>query len=123
MNADQRVRRYYPGVQDRADSDADVARFEERFACNGFGLWAVQRLVEGDFIGYTGLNPMPRGVPGAGNEPSIAVMRRISMSEYARVEHPGLPAGHPLRPHVVYRITRWCIIAVSITHHDASVVG
>jgi len=37
------------------------------------------------------------------NEPSLAVMRRIGMAEYARFEHPRIPVGSPLRPHVVYR--------------------
>jgi RimJ/RimL family protein N-acetyltransferase len=37
------------------------------------------------------------------NEPSIAVMRRIGMTEVGRFDHPRLPAGHPLRRHVMYR--------------------
>jgi RimJ/RimL family protein N-acetyltransferase len=101
------------------------------------------------FIGFTGLNPMPYGVPGAGgmevgwrlahrawhhgyateaaaaavdvgfngvglsqiwsmtavaNLPSQAVMRRIGMTPYARFDHPNINAGHPLRPHIVYRL-------------------
>jgi RimJ/RimL family protein N-acetyltransferase len=38
------------------------------------------------------------------NEPSQAVMRRIGMSHFADFEHPELPPGHPLRPHVAYRL-------------------
>ncbi|ASU38172.1 GNAT family N-acetyltransferase [Herbaspirillum sp. meg3] len=44
----------------------------------------------------------------AGNKRSQAVMRRIGM--HTRVEenfeHPRLPAGHPLRVHVLYRLRR-----------------
>jgi RimJ/RimL family protein N-acetyltransferase len=40
------------------------------------------------------------------NEPSQAVMRRIGMSYHTGFEHPKLPVGHPLRPHVVYRLAR-----------------
>ena len=40
------------------------------------------------------------------NEPSTAVMRRIGMSEVGRFDHPRIPAGHPLRPHVLYRLSR-----------------
>ena len=36
------------------------------------------------------------------NEPSQAVMRRIGLREVARFEHPRVPEGHPLRPHVTY---------------------
>ena len=40
------------------------------------------------------------------NEPSMAVMRRIGMREAARFEHPRVPEGHVLRPHVAYYLTR-----------------
>jgi RimJ/RimL family protein N-acetyltransferase len=103
----------------------------------------------GQFIGFTGLAPMPDDVPGAGgteigwrlarhawhrgyateaalaargvaftgaglaelwsmtavlNTPSQAVMRRIGMTEAARFEHPRVPDGSPLKPHVVYHL-------------------
>jgi RimJ/RimL family protein N-acetyltransferase len=38
------------------------------------------------------------------NTPSQAVMRRIGMTEAARFEHPFVPDGHPLKPHVVYHL-------------------
>jgi RimJ/RimL family protein N-acetyltransferase len=40
------------------------------------------------------------------NEPSQAVMRRIGLIEVARFEHPRIPEGHPLRPHVTYHLAR-----------------
>ena len=40
------------------------------------------------------------------NEPSQAVMRRIGMTLHGHFEHPRIEVGHPLRPHVVYRIAR-----------------
>lgn len=42
------------------------------------------------------------------NQPSRRVMERIGMARDPAddFEHPGLPAGHPLRRHVLYRITR-----------------
>jgi RimJ/RimL family protein N-acetyltransferase len=36
------------------------------------------------------------------NEPSQAVMRRIGLTESFRFDHPGIPPGDPLRPHVMY---------------------
>jgi len=43
----------------------------------------------------------------AGNLPSQRVMAKIGMVRDADAdfEHPGLAPGHPLRPHVLYRIT------------------
>ncbi len=66
MNADSAVMRYFPAPLDMAASDASIDRFETLFDRQGFGLWALERLDTGGFIGFTGLNPMPEGVPGAG---------------------------------------------------------
>ena len=42
------------------------------------------------------------------NLPSQAVMQRLGMTRSADndFDHPRIAAGHPLRPHVLYRITR-----------------
>ncbi len=42
------------------------------------------------------------------NEPSQAVMRRIGMTRdlAGDFDHPRVPEGHPVRPHVLYRLTR-----------------
>ncbi len=151
MNADPEVMRYFPVVQDRSTSDASVDRIEALFTVQGFGLWALERLDTGHFIGFTGLNPMPDGVPAAGgyevgwrlaaaawhqgyateaatavlrlafgdlgleelwsmtavrNEPSQRVMQRLGMTYSTSFEHPRVPVGHPVRPHVLYRRTR-----------------
>jgi RimJ/RimL family protein N-acetyltransferase len=151
LNADPHTLRFFPQTLDRTASDALVDRIESRFEEQGFGLWALELLDGGEFIGFTGLNPMPDDVPGAGgmevgwrlashawhhgyateaaqaaidvafngvgldaiwsmtavlNEPSQAVMRRLGLTEYIRWEHPRLPEGHHLRPHVTYRRAR-----------------
>lgn len=147
MNADPEVMRHFPQTMTRAASDALVDRIEARFEDRGFGLWALEPLDGGGFLGFTGLNPMPDGVPGAGgtevgwrlarhawghgyateaaqealrvaeqvglpevwsmtavrNLRSQAVMRRIGLTEHARFDHPAVPEGHAVRPHVVYR--------------------
>ncbi len=150
LNGDQETMRFFPEIMDRAASDAFVDRIESRFEEHGYGLWALEITDTGEFIGFTGLNPMPDGTPGAGglevgwrlakpawhhgyateaakaalvvafdrlgldeiwsmtsmlNEPSIAVMRRLGMSEAATFEHPRVPEGHVLRPHVAFHLT------------------
>ena len=40
------------------------------------------------------------------NEPSQAVMRRLGLTEVARFDHPRIPPGDPLRPHVTYHRKR-----------------
>lgn len=149
LNGDPDTLVYFPATLDRAASDAFVDLIEERFERQGYGLWALEVRETGDFIGYTGLNAMPDGVPAAGgmeigwrlakhawhhgyateaaraaldvafdgaglrevwsmtavlNEPSIAVMRRLGMTEAGRFDHPRVPEG-PLRPHVLYHLS------------------
>lgn len=43
-----------------------------------------------------------------GNVPSQRVMEKLGMlrDEEGDFQHPGLPEGHPLRPHVLYRISK-----------------
>ena len=151
MNADPEVMHYFPATLDRAASDAAVDRMEILFERQGYGLWVLEEPATGRFLGFTGLNPMPPGVPGAGgmevgwrlaahawhqgfateaataaldvafrgaglaeiwsmtavsNEPSRAVMRRLGMTLHGHFEHPRIAPGHPLRPHVVYRLGR-----------------
>ena len=66
LNADPQTMRFFPQTLDRAASDALVNRIETSFGQLGYGLWALQVAQSGEFIGFTGLNPMPAGVPGAG---------------------------------------------------------
>lgn len=151
MNADPEVMRHFPAPLTREESDRTVDRFERRFVEQGYGLWALELLATGEFIGFTGLNPMPAGTPGEGhmevgwrlaraawghgyateaaraalrvgfeevclpeiwsmtavsNTRSEAVMRRIGMHRWGVADNPVLPPGHPLRPHVFYRIVR-----------------
>lgn len=151
LNGDPDTLRFFPATLDRAASDAFVDRIEARFEQQGFGLWALEIAETGEFIGYTGLSPLPDDVPGGGgmeigwrlakhawhhgyateaakaardvafggaglpeiwsmtavlNEPSQAVMRRIGLTEVARFDHPRVPEGHPVRPHVMYYLAR-----------------
>jgi RimJ/RimL family protein N-acetyltransferase len=66
MNADPEVMQHFPAPLDRAASDALVDRIEALFVEQGFGLWALEVRSSGEFIGFTGLHPMPAGTPGAG---------------------------------------------------------
>jgi RimJ/RimL family protein N-acetyltransferase len=66
LNGDPETLKFFPTTLDRAASDALVDRIEDRFERQGFGLWALEVTATGQFIGFTGLNPMPDDVPGGG---------------------------------------------------------
>lgn len=55
LNADPEVMRHFPSTLSRAASDRLVDAIVEGWAANGYGLWAVERLADGRFIGFTGL--------------------------------------------------------------------
>jgi RimJ/RimL family protein N-acetyltransferase len=84
MNADPVVMRHFPATLDRAASDAAVDRMENLFGRQGFGLWALEVAGTAEFIGFTGLNPMPVGVPGEGGmEVGWRLARRAWHQGYA----------------------------------------
>jgi RimJ/RimL family protein N-acetyltransferase len=66
MNADPEVMRYFPSVLDTPTSDDLAERLDAGFDVHGHGRWALERRDTGEFIGFTGLGPMPADVPGSG---------------------------------------------------------
>lgn len=66
LNADPDVMAYFPSVLSREQSDDLASRIDGRFDELGHGLWALEVLATGEFVGFTGLAPMPAGVPGEG---------------------------------------------------------
>lgn len=66
MGADPEVMRYFPATLTRAESDALAARADALFDQHGYGLWALEHASSGTFLGFTGLAPMPVGIPGSG---------------------------------------------------------
>lgn len=55
MNADPAVAEFLGRALDRTESDALADRIEAHWVREGFGLWAVERLDAGQFIGFAGL--------------------------------------------------------------------
>ena len=59
LNADARAMRYMTRCLTRAQSDQWVEQIETEFERDGFGLWALELVADGSFIGFTGLNRLP----------------------------------------------------------------
>lgn len=150
LNADPVVMEFFPATLTRQESDDLIDRIEAVFGSLDFGLWALEVKATGEFIGFTGLNPVAFDAPfcpavevgwrlarsawgsgyaseaarasltdgfaglgleevvsltNRGNERSRAVMERLGMQRDPADDflHPRL-AGHPLAPHVLYRL-------------------
>jgi ribosomal-protein-alanine N-acetyltransferase len=56
LNADPEVMRYFPSALTPEDSDGFIDRIEAGFGRYGFGLWALEVVAAGEFIGFTGLS-------------------------------------------------------------------
>lgn len=149
LNADPEVMEHFPATLDRAAADASFDRLSGALADRGWGLWAVD--LDGEFLGFTGLNPVTADVPFQGaieigwrlarhawgrgyateaarasvdyafddlgleelvsmtavsNVRSQRVMERLGMTRDPAddFEHPAVPVGNPVRPHVLYRL-------------------
>lgn len=59
MNMDPEVMRYFPALQTRENTLAQINRFQLSIEENGFGFFALERKDIGEFIGFTGLS-IPR---------------------------------------------------------------
>ena len=135
MNADPAVMEYFASTSDRRESDAVVDRIEAHFDARGFGLWAVEIPGLVPFIGFVGLwtpsfeahfTPavevgwrLAREHDELGLEEIVAftvpanfrsrrVMEHLGMTHDTAddFDHPGMPEGHALRRHVLYRLGR-----------------
>ena len=119
MNADPVVMEHYVAPLTEAESNAMVDRIDAHFDEHGWGLWAVDHASWGH--GYApeaaratldhGFNELGLdeivSFTTATNLRSQRVMQKLGMTRDPAddFEHPNVPPGHPLRPHVLYRIT------------------
>jgi RimJ/RimL family protein N-acetyltransferase len=83
LNTDPEVRRYLPGIPSRERTDAGAARFQADLDARGWGFWAVEVLGTGEFIGFTGLDPVEEGQPFTGVEAGWRLARSAWGHGYA----------------------------------------
>ena len=62
MSADPDVMAHFPALMTPAQSTAMAERFSGELLERGWGIWALERLQDRQFIGFTGLNPFS-GLP------------------------------------------------------------
>lgn len=59
LNADPRVREFFPSVLERSESDASAAHYLEHWDRYGFGRWTVEVPGATEFAGVVGLEHVP----------------------------------------------------------------
>lgn len=79
LNADPEVMRHFPSTLTAQQSDEMVDMIAQRWEQNGFGLWAVERLDDGRFIGFVGLSS-----PSWSPEPVVEVGWRLAREHWGQ---------------------------------------
>jgi RimJ/RimL family protein N-acetyltransferase len=80
MNADPVVRRWFPGLMTRDESDASVEAIQHSFRKDGFGFWAV----EGQGLAFAGFIGLKRPVYSAPFLPAVEVGWRLDPRVWGR---------------------------------------
>jgi len=81
LNADPEVMEFFPASLSRAESDAMIERIEATFDREGRGLWAVEERASRAFLGFVGLNPVPKELPPA---PGVEIGWRLGRAAWGR---------------------------------------
>lgn len=83
MNADPEVRAHFPEVLTPEQSAASVAGFQADLTHRGWGWWALEVRATGEFIGFTGLDPVDEHMPFTGVEAGWRLARSAWGNGYA----------------------------------------
>ncbi|MEV4626434.1 GNAT family N-acetyltransferase [Micromonospora sp. NPDC049523] len=83
MNADPEVREHLGPVLNPHEAAASIESFQHDLDRNGFGFWAVQVRATGEFIGFTGLDPVDENMPFTGVEAGWRLARTAWGHGYA----------------------------------------
>lgn len=76
MNADPRVRKFFPSMLSREESDASVTRFQRQYETSGFGFLATELRETSEFIGFIGLQTMSFELPAI-SQPAVEIGWRL----------------------------------------------
>lgn len=74
MNADERVMEFFPAPLTDAESREMFGRIRNEFSTEGFGPYAVERLSDGELLGFTGLH---RVTFSGGLEGQVEILWRL----------------------------------------------
>jgi len=81
VNSDPEVMEYFPSTLSREESDKLAVAIQRRLAEYGWGLWAVEEKISGQFIGFVGLNSPQVALPFL---PCVEVGWRLSKAFWGK---------------------------------------
>jgi RimJ/RimL family protein N-acetyltransferase len=83
INADPRVREYFPSVLTREQSDAEIRQFQATFERDEFGMFAAELIATGQLAGFIGLQTMNFVVPSL-PQPAVEIGWRLSSQHWGK---------------------------------------
>jgi 3-dehydroquinate dehydratase/shikimate dehydrogenase len=81
LNADPKVREYFPGLQTREESDASVRKASDHIQRCGWGFWAASLSQTDEFIGFIGLEDVPFKAPFT---PAVEIGWRLAFEYWGK---------------------------------------
>lgn len=84
LNADPRVREYFPGVLSRQESDASVELMSNHIEKYAWGFWAASLIETDEFIGFIGLEDVHFSAPFNRSTPAIEIGWRLAYNYWGK---------------------------------------
>lgn len=81
LNADPRVREFFPSLLSKEESNQSIQLFSEHIDKYGWGFWAAELLETGEFIGLIGLQHVNFEAPFT---PAIEIGWRLSFKHWGK---------------------------------------
>lgn len=84
LNADSRVREYFPGLLNRQESNASVKLMSGHIQKYGWGFWATSLIQTSEFIGFIGLEDIHFAAPFNKLSPAVEIGWRLAFSHWGK---------------------------------------
>jgi RimJ/RimL family protein N-acetyltransferase len=83
MNADPRVREFFPSVLTREQSDSEIRHIQSAYDRYGFTFFAAELISTGEFVGFIGMVTMTFAVPGLA-QPAVEIGWRLAHRHWGK---------------------------------------
>ena len=83
MNADPRVREFFPSLLTPEESDAAIRRVQAIYERDGFCMFAAEVRATAEFIGFIGVQTLDFAIPGV-EQPAVETGWRLAHAHWGK---------------------------------------
>lgn len=83
LNADPRVREYFPSVLTKDQSDTEMGRIRAGYERDGFCMFAAELISTGEFIGFIGIQTVTYTIPMVA-QPTVEIGWRLAHAYWGK---------------------------------------